>query len=220
LIAALLLCLLADAAITPTATPDVLRGPETLHDFAARRKLTPRAVADAGRATIMGSRVKLESYRETRIGNDLAIEGVLQNLQPRDLDVLVKVNAIDDDGRAISELIEPEAGQKVPASARAKFRARLPRAKAGSVKLTWVDPIVMGTRIETAADKTAREMEKTCLELHAVASGSQIVEVRAHNRCAAAVPAERTWFLLTVKDSAGLPLGHRDAVSGKNGLYA
>ena len=210
--ATLLFCVLAAVAASPTPSPRT--GGDALRDFAARRRLTPRSAIEAGGGgSALASRVKLLSYEEVRRGADLVIEGVIQNLLSRNLDVLVKVSATLDDGGHFSDVFEAEGGRKLAANGRAAFRARLPHGVPGTVEIQWIDPVGLSGSIETAGDKVIRQREKRCLEFLAInpngKGASQSLEVRARSRCEQPIPASHTWFVVIVYDSTGRALAHQ-----------
>ena len=208
MIAAILLALLP---VSPTPTPP--NGPESLSDFAARRRLAPHSVVDeTGRARVINARIELLSYNESLHGDELWIDMVVENLLSRDMDLIVRITADRKGGGVVSKLFEADSGWKIRGNAKARLHVRLPEAMR-TTRLVFIDPVGLSGTIQTEADKVQREKEKTCLDLRAInpngAAASESVEVRVRNRCTTPIPSDRTWFLLVVRDSSGRAVSHR-----------
>jgi len=207
MIAALLLALLP---VSPTPTPP--RGPESLSDFAARRRLTPHsATAEPGR--VVNSRIRLLSYKESLHGNELWLDMEIENLLSRDLDLVVRATADRKGGGVVSRLLESDSGWKLSGNEKARLRISLPEGVPGTAHVTFFDPVGLGGTIETAADKAQHEREKTCLDFRAInpngTGESESVEVRVRNRCTTPIPSARTWFHVVVRDASGRAISHR-----------
>jgi hypothetical protein len=196
-----------------SSTPTPPKGPETMSEYAARRRLTPHSViAEPGRARVINARIDLLSCDESLHGNELWIDMMVENLLSREMDLIVRITADREGGGVVSKLFEADSGWKIPGNARARLHVRLPEA-VRVTRLVFIDPVGLSGTIETEADKAQHEKEKACLDLRAInpngTAASESVEVRVRNRCTSPIRSDRTWFLLVVRDSSGRAISHR-----------